>query len=116
MGGDLREEPRLQEIDRRNAGLSLRSVSVVAGCRIYFRQLHDPLADAWLSARLAFQTKAAPGVLDYGGRLSLKSQFECPVSREAGHFALRYRNGHGNREPDVPCWPQASTRRPTDTH
>src|SRR6267378_2200790 len=44
VGRDFREKPRLQEIDRRDAGLSLGSVSVVAGCRIYLRQLHDPFA------------------------------------------------------------------------
>ncbi len=41
---DLGQERRLQEVDRRHAGLSLRPVSVVAGCRIHLRQLHDPLA------------------------------------------------------------------------
>ncbi len=44
VGRDLGEEPRLQEVDRRDAGLPLRPVSVVAGCRIHLRQLHDPLA------------------------------------------------------------------------
>ena len=42
------QERRLQEVDRRDAGLSLRPVSVVAGRRIYLRQLHDPLAHARL--------------------------------------------------------------------
>ena len=38
------QERRLQEVDRRHAGLPLRPVSVVAGRRIHLRQLHDPLA------------------------------------------------------------------------
>ena len=41
---NLRQERRLQEVDRCDAGLPLRPVSVVAGCRIHLRQLHDPLA------------------------------------------------------------------------
>ena len=45
---DLGEESRLQEIHRRDAGLSLRPISVVAGRRIHLRQLHDPLAHARL--------------------------------------------------------------------
>ena len=47
---NLREESRLQEVDRRDAGLSLRPVSVVAGRRIHLRQLHDPLAHPRLIA------------------------------------------------------------------
>ena len=45
---NLRQEPRLQEVDRCDAGLPLRPVSVVAGRRIHLRQLHDPLAHARL--------------------------------------------------------------------
>ena len=48
VGRNLREQRRLQEVDRRDAGLSLRPVSVVAGGRIHLRQLHDPLAHARL--------------------------------------------------------------------
>ena len=48
VGGNLGQERRLQEVDRRDAGLPLRPVSVVAGCRIHLRQLHDPLAHARL--------------------------------------------------------------------
>ena len=35
VGRNLRQERRLQEVDRRDAGLPLRPVSVVAGCRIH---------------------------------------------------------------------------------
>ena len=42
------QERRLQEVDRRDAGLSLGRISVVAGGRIHLRQLHDPLAHARL--------------------------------------------------------------------
>ena len=52
VGRDFRQEPRLQEIDRCDAGLSLRPVSVVAGCGIHLRQLHDPLAHARLNLRV----------------------------------------------------------------
>ena len=45
------QERRLQEVDRRDAGLPLRPVSVVAGRRIHLRQLHDPLAHPRLIAR-----------------------------------------------------------------
>ena len=48
VGRNLGQERRLQEVDRRDAGLPLRPVSVVAGCRIHLRQLHDPLAHARL--------------------------------------------------------------------
>ncbi|MGY4369730.1 TRAP-type mannitol/chloroaromatic compound transport system substrate-binding protein [Bradyrhizobium sp. LB1.3] len=44
VGRDLGQESRLQEVDRRHAGLPLRRISVVAGRRIHLRQLHDPLA------------------------------------------------------------------------
>ena len=50
---DLGQERRLQEVDRRDAGLPLRRVSLVAGCRIHLRQLHDPLAHARLISRQA---------------------------------------------------------------
>ncbi len=50
LGRDLGQERRLQEVDRRDAGLPLRRIPVVAGCRIYLRQLHDPLAHARLIA------------------------------------------------------------------
>jgi len=43
VGGDFGEEPDLQEGHRRDAGLSRRRISVVAGRRIHQRQLHDPL-------------------------------------------------------------------------
>ena len=51
VGRDLRQEPRFQEVDRCDAGLSFRPVSLVAGCRIHLRQLHDPLAHARLITR-----------------------------------------------------------------
>ena len=47
-----------KKIDRRDAGLPLRPVSVVAGCRIHLRQLHDPLAHARL-IRVVFNPKAS---------------------------------------------------------
>ena len=65
VGRDLRQERRLQEIDRRDAGLSLRPVSVVAGGRIYLRQLHDPLAHPRLIC-LHNQSIASPA--SAGGR------------------------------------------------
>ena len=70
VGRNFGKERRLQEIDRCDAGLSLRPVSVVAGCRIYLRQLHDPLAHPRLIASLAVNAS--------------------PASAEAGLFALRY--------------------------
>ena len=45
------KNPDFKKIDRRDAGLSLRPISVVAGCRIHLRQLHDPLAHARLRRR-----------------------------------------------------------------
>ena len=60
VGGNLREECRLQEIDRCDAGLSLRRVSVVAGCRIHLRQLHDPLAHPRLIIQFGLRAHATP--------------------------------------------------------
>ena len=68
VGRDLGQERRLQEDDRRDAGLSLRPVSVVAGRRIHLRQLHDPLAHARLIPGLKHKKRpglvARPGFFD----------------------------------------------------
>ena len=81
VGRNLGQERRLQEVDRRHAGLPLRPVSVVAGCRIHLRQLHDPLAHP----RLISQSNV---------RVARRS----PASRERpGFFALRVRSGWKSR-------------------
>ena len=51
VGRDFGKERRLQEIHRRDAGLSQRSVPVVAGRRVHVRHFHDPLAHARLSLK-----------------------------------------------------------------
>ena len=65
VGRALGQERRLQEVDRRDAGLPLRPVSVVAGCRVHLRQLHDPLAHPRLISFI--NCKKRPGLFERPG-------------------------------------------------
>ena len=84
---NLRQECRLQEVDRCDAGLPLRPVSVVAGRRIHLRQLHDPLAHARLIVRYALSrrpespaSRRRPGFLRCGTDSSRwKSRTGCSM-------------------------------------
>ena len=89
VGRNLRQERRLQEVDRRDAGLPLRPVSVVAGCRIHLRQLHDPLAHARLIYVLQSLYKEGPVSARRPGFLRLVAQFRMAIGNRMFHAARR---------------------------